>query len=71
MPELKSDEFLDLRILVNEIWSILSMKPPKKVLHILVAPPKGTPTGSRLEALPEGRVSWASLDACPDHACAL
>ena len=37
VPELKSDEFLDLRILVIEIWSILSVKPPKKVLHLLGA----------------------------------
>ena len=37
MPELRSDECLDLRILAIEIWSILSVKPPKKVLHILGA----------------------------------
>ena len=30
VPELKSDEFLDLRILVIEIRSILSVKPQKK-----------------------------------------
>ena len=36
-PQLKSDEFLDLPLLLNELGSVLSVKPPKKVMHILGA----------------------------------
>ena len=36
-PQLKSDEFLDLPLLLNELGSVLSVKPPKKVKHILGA----------------------------------
>ena len=56
VPELKSDEFLDLRILVLEIWSIVSVKPPKKVLHILGAPPPDTATAGRNSAVGFDRV---------------
>ena len=36
-PQLKSDEFLDLPLLLNELGSVLSVKPPKKMMHILGA----------------------------------
>ena len=35
--QLKSDEFLDLPLPLNELGSVLSVKPPKKVMHILGA----------------------------------
>ena len=36
-PQLNSDELLDLPPLLNELGSVLSVKPPKKVMHILGA----------------------------------
>ena len=38
-PRSKSDEFSGETLLVDEITSLLSLKPPKKVIHILGAPP--------------------------------
>ena len=37
VPELKSDEFLDLPLLFDELRSNSSLKPPEKVLHIFGA----------------------------------
>ena len=36
-PQLKSDEFLDLPLLLHGLGPILSLKPQEKVLHILGA----------------------------------
>ena len=40
-PQLKSDEFLDLPLLLHELRPVLSLKPREKVMHIFVAPPGG------------------------------
>ena len=42
-PQLKSDEFLDLPLLIHELGPVLSLKPQEKVLHVLGAPPGAAP----------------------------
>ena len=50
-PQLKSDEFLDLPLLIHELGPVLSLKPQEKVLHILGA-------GVRVPVLTLNRKSW-------------
>ena len=38
-PQLKSDDFLDLPLLLHELGPVLSLKPRENVMHIFVAPP--------------------------------
>ena len=42
-PELKSDEFCGVTTLVNQLMSLLCLKPPKQVVQLLAARPRYTP----------------------------